>query len=426
MLRLLRHSASTDCIGLQDRLQDNPVTEARRAAWGHGEEPRLWKRMRENESPVCLAMRGFLGGRWVSQLGYLPHEGRRVNLIHQSPDMAKKKNTERGYFGVKKHAACVLCVEFFVHLGGPAVFSLLRVLNTSGLGTEAPWGLPEDKAAKTLEMLQFMSELPLPTFSLHLPLLQHLYSEGRMCPRTPFPRLILCGPGVFKGNDLFYLIKSWCIFSYLMFLWFNSASYRLFPNPIPPLTIHSWPKPSHLKICPSITLTSPCHFTSLHLQAHTPPSPSDSPCRLLYFHYRHPQHLVIWVYKHRSFFILSSLNLAFAPCPSFFPLSFCICILLSRSKIAWRIQASAFRISSLSAINSISQLMSAGREDARKNPEFVSLHETWVTGGWEQPLNYAPRRAKSWHSWLNTSSRKDRDISLVFLPISASLLNFHK
>lgn len=61
-----------------------------------------------------------------------------------------------------------------------------------------------------------------------------------LCLVMPFPWLILQGPKVFGGNDLCHLIKSRCVFSYLLISYcFNSPSYRSFPNTMSSLTRHS-------------------------------------------------------------------------------------------------------------------------------------------------------------------------------------------
>lgn len=68
-----------------------------------------------------------------------------------------------------------------------------------------------------------------------------------LCLKMPVPGLILQGPRVFGGNDLCHLIKSWCVFSYLLISYcFNLPSYRLFPNAMSSLTRHS---ASRLNVC---------------------------------------------------------------------------------------------------------------------------------------------------------------------------------
>lgn len=111
---------------------------------------------------------------------------------------------------------CVSCAEFFVHLGGAVMFWVLRALDPSGPGM----GLPKDKEAKPLLSCGQLWRCPsscqdsLPTSSHHLPPPSLIAQEEGFGSALPEDTL---GPRVFGGNDLFYLMKSPYVLSYLMF-----------------------------------------------------------------------------------------------------------------------------------------------------------------------------------------------------------------
>lgn len=101
-----------------------------------------------------------------------------------------------------------------------------------------------------------------------------------------------------------------------------------------------------------------------------------------------PPSPAIWVYKHRSLCIPSSFHFALVHCKCSFPLSFRVCIFLSRHKIAWRIRARAFRISSHLAINSIKGLLGERmRERIQSLQAFVTRESL---EGQEKRLNQPP------------------------------------
>lgn len=167
-------------------------------------------------------------------------------------------------------------------------------------GNEAQWGFQKEKTKKAKTISAFWRTqdwLPLPfpllhgiklwrcpTFPrTHLPYLTPVSlfsslkahgrgSEGGVWPRA-LPRDALSmaySPGAkgVGGNDLCHLIKSRCVFCYLLISYcFNSPSYRLFSNTMSSLTSHS---DSRLNVSWSITLMASSHFKSLCFEVNVP------------------------------------------------------------------------------------------------------------------------------------------------------------
>lgn len=95
MLRLLRHAASADCIGLKCRPHEAwPSNESAKASlgrWGRAKQRAAESQGKwEKQGRLWKAVLDFLEGRWGSQLGRQQNRGTQRKIILRSPDFAIK------------------------------------------------------------------------------------------------------------------------------------------------------------------------------------------------------------------------------------------------------------------------------------------------------------------------------------------------